>query len=63
MKARTRAQFKFDCTHVLDLSISSAALPDAISDAQSLRAMAPQSMKWLTEYFAGRAMNISALKC
>jgi hypothetical protein len=34
----------------------------AISDAESLRATARQSMKWLTEYFAERAMNISALK-
>src|SRR6266404_5299665 len=41
--------------------ISSAVLPDAISDAQSLRATALQSMKWLTEYFAERVMNISAL--
>src|SRR5437899_6859778 len=41
--------------------ISSAVLPDAISDAQNLRATALQSMKWLTEYFAERAMNISAL--
>jgi hypothetical protein len=37
-------------------------LPDAISDAESLRATARQSMKWLTEYFAERAMNISELK-
>jgi hypothetical protein len=37
-------------------------LRDAAGDAQSLRATALQSMKWLTEYFAERAMNISALK-
>jgi hypothetical protein len=37
-------------------------LPDAISDAQSLRATARQSMKWLTEYFTERAMNVSASK-
>jgi hypothetical protein len=35
---------------------------DAISYAQSLRATALQSMKWLTEYFAERAMNVSAWK-
>jgi hypothetical protein len=35
---------------------------DAISYAQSLRATALQSMKWLTEYFAERAMNISVWK-
>jgi hypothetical protein len=56
------AKFKFGCTHVFDLSISSAALPDASSDAQSLRATALQSMKWLAEYFAERAMNTSASK-
>jgi hypothetical protein len=56
------ARFKFDCTHILDLSISFAVLPDATGSAQSLRATALQSMKWLTEYFAERAMNISASK-
>src|SRR6185436_15822554 len=61
-ETRVGAPFKFGCLHVFDLSISSAALSDAISDAQSLRAAVRQSMKWLTEYFAERAMNISALK-
>jgi len=42
--------------------ISSAALPDAISDAQSLRAAASQSMKWLTKYFDAEAMIVSRCK-
>jgi hypothetical protein len=41
--------------------ISSAVLPEAISDAQSLRATASQSMKWLTEVFSARAMIVSRI--
>jgi hypothetical protein len=61
-KARMNARFKFDYTHVLDLSISFAVLLDASGNAQSLKATALQSMKWLTEYSAERVMNISAWK-
>jgi hypothetical protein len=39
--------------------ISSAASLHTIGDAQSLRAAAPQSMKWLTEYFGAEAMFVS----
>jgi hypothetical protein len=42
--------------------VSPAGSPDATSDAQSLRAAASQSMKWVTENLDAEAMIVSRRK-